>query len=365
MSKGKSKMRRIIFLLLTLSVLINAQGNDPDSKLTIQPYGFFKLDMSHDSDLMSVGNFARWVIPNSNDAIPTTNITANQSRFGFNVIKGDISGKVEIDFYGVGSAENKGGVLLRKAYAEAKLEHFTIRAGQDSDVISPLVPSTINYPVAWWAGNIGYRRPMLKLIGNLKSINWTIALARNIGGDINGDGNDDGAVGILPEIQGRLGFALYENYTVGLSGHFAQLDKLGEDGKYESWSTNVDVTLKITPTITLSGEAFIGSNIAGKLGGIANASTFYGVDAQGGWINLKIKPSKKYSLSTGFSIDDPCDCDLIDGARSKNTMIFANMYHDILQGFLVGFEVSRWTTEYIDMDTASAIRGQLTFLYNF
>jgi len=358
-------MRRIIFFLLTLSILINAQNNNSDSKLTIKPYGFFKLDMSYDSDLMSAGNFARWANPNSGDAIPTTNITAKQSRFGMNINKGNISGKVEIDFYGGGSTENKGAPMLRKAYAETKFDGFSIRAGQDSDVISPLVPSTINYPVAWWAGDIGYRRPMLKFFGNLNSINWTIAFARNIGGDIGEDSINDGAAGILPEIQGRLGFTLLENYIIGFSGHFAQLDALGKDGKYQSWSANVDLILPVTSKISLSGEAFVGNNLARMLGGIGNASTIDGVATQGGWINLKIKPNSKHSLSVGFSMDDPCDCDLNDGARSKNTMVFANIYHDILDGFLIGFEASYWSTEYKNMDTATAMRGQLAFLYKF
>ena len=359
-------MRRTIIVLIALFVIINADENRKKNQLTIQPYGFFKFDMSYDSDLMSAGNFARWALPNSSDnAIPTTNMTAKQSRFGININKGDISGKIEIDFYGVGSAENKGGVLLRKAYAEAKLEKFTIRAGQDSDVISPLVPSTINYPVAWWAGNIGYRRPMLKMFGTQNSVSWTLALARNIGGDLNSDGIDDGAAALLPEFQGRVALKIFDSYLVGFSGHYAQLDTLGSDGKYETWSANLDLNLKITPSITLSGEAFVGNNIASMLGGIGTASSFNGVATQGGWLNLKIKPKSNYSLSTGISMDDPCDCDLSDGARSKNTMVFANIYQDILEGFLVGFEISYWSTEYKNKDTASAMRGQLAFLYKF
>ncbi len=358
-------MRRIILLLISVTVIITAEEKCTKNQLTIKPYGFFKFDMSYDSDLMSAGNFARWATQNSGDAIPTTNITAKQSRFGMNIKKGNISGKVEIDFYGSPSVENKGRLMLRKAYTEAHFDNFTIRAGQDSDAISPLVPSTINYPVAWWVGNIGYRRPMLKLIGTQKSVEWTLALARNIGIDLNSDGINDGSAGILPEIQGRLAITLFENYAVGISGHFAQLDTLGEDGKYKSWSANLDLNLKITPKITLSGEAFVGSNMARMLGGIANASTFNGIDTQGGWINLKIKPNSKNSLSTGFSMDDPCDCDLNDGDRSKNTMVFANIYHDIWDGFLVGFELSYWSTEYKNMDTATAMRGQVAFRYNF
>lgn len=379
-------MQRILILLTMFSVLISAQNNISDNKLTIQPYGYFKFDMSYDSDLMSVGNFARWVLPiSSDDAIPTTNITAKESRFGMNINKGSISGKIEIDFYGSPSVENKGRLMLRKAYAEAKFANFTLRAGQDSDVISPLVPSTINYPVAWWAGNIGYRRPMLKLFGSLNSVDWTIALARNIGGDLKVieadidvagplDIVDDGAAGLLPEVQGRIGFILFNNYTIGFSGHYSKRDIGGDknfDGNYNSWSLNLDLIVKITQKVSLIGEMFSGSNIAGMLGGIGIPNTFEGVGTKGGWINLKVKPNSKISISTGFSIEDPSDSDLTtgfmvaSGLRNKNTMLFANIYKDILEGFLVGFEVSYWSTEYINMDTATAMRGQLAFLYKF
>lgn len=359
-------MRQILILLIPIFALINAQEINSDSKLLIQPYGYFKLNMSYDSDLLSIGNFARWALPNSSvAAIPTTNISTKESRFGMLINKGNISGKVEIDFYGIGSAENKGGILFRKAYAEAKFDNITIRAGQDSDVISPLVPATINYPVAWWAGNIGYRRPMLKIFGDKKLVSWTFALARNIGGDLNNDGIDDGSAAVLPEFQGRVAFKIFDNHSIGLSGHFAILDTIGTNSKYESWSANVDLNLKITPKIILSGEAFVGSNIAGMLGGIANPSTFDGIDTQGGWINLKVTPMQKYTLSMGMSIDDPCDSDLNNEARSKNTMIFLNIYHDILEEFLVGFEVSYWSTEYKNMKNASAMVGQVAFRYNF
>lgn len=359
-------MRRILILIILLSVLTNAQDNISDNKLTIQPYGYFKFDMSYDSDLMSIGNFARWVLPQStDDATPTTHITANESRLGFLINKGDISGKIEFDFFGVGGGENKPGLMVRKAYAQAKLKNFTIRAGQDSDVISPLVPGTINYTVAWWAGDIGYRRPMVKLFNTNNGFNWTIAVARNIGGDLNNDGIDDGSAAIIPEFQGRLAYKLFEKHTIGVSGHYAQRDTLGIDGKYEAWSANIDLSAKITQNLSLNSSSYIGSNTASVLGGIGNASTMTGVASQGGWLNLKFNPKTNYSISTGIAMDDPCDCDLGNGARIKNTTIFANVYHDILQGFLIGFEISYWATEYKNMDTATAVRGQVAFRYNF
>jgi hypothetical protein len=359
-------MRRIIFILLTLSILINAQDNKSDSKLTIQPYGYFKLDMIYDSDLMSIGNFAQWVLPQPTDvATPTTHITANESRLGFLINKSEISGKIEFDFFGKGGGENKPGLMVRKAYVQVKLKKFTIRAGQDSDVISPLVPGTINYTVAWWAGDIGYRRPMVKLFNTNNGFTWTAAIARNIGGDINGDGLDDGTTAVIPEFQGRLAYKLLEKHTLGLSGHYAQRDTLGTDGKYDAWSANLDLSVKINQHLTLNGSSYVGSNTASMLGGIGNASTMDGVDSQGGWLNLKYNSKTNYSISTGIVMDDPCDCDLNDGAKSKNTTIFANAYYDILQGFLIGFEISYWATEYKNLDTATAIVGQIAFRYNF
>jgi len=359
-------MRRIILLIFTFSFLINAQDCKSKDKLTIQPYGYFKLDMIYDSDLMSIGNFARWVLPQSTDnATPTTHITANESRLGFLVNKGDISGKIEFDFFGVGGGENKPGIMIRKVYAQAKLPNFTIRVGQDSDAISPLVPGTINYTVAWWAGDIGYRRPMVKLFNTNNGLTWTAAIARNIGGDINGDGHDDGTAAVIPEFQGRLAYKLFNKHTIGFSGHYAQRDTLGTNGKYEAWSASLDLSAKVTHNLTLNGSSYVGSNTASMLGGIGNASTMDGVDSQGGWLNLKFNPKTNYSISTGIVMDDPCDCDLNDGARSKNTTIFANAYYDILQGFLIGFEFSYWATEYKNMDTATAIVGQIAFRYNF
>ena len=357
-------MKRLIATISILSIVLYA-GENYQNELKVQPYGFFKLDMSYNSDLISTGNFARWAIPNSEDAIPTTHITANESRFGFLLSKGEISGKLEVDLYGVGGGENKPGFMVRKAYVQAKLPHVTIRAGQDSDIISPLVPATINYTVAWWAGDIGYRRPMLKLFNTFNNFGWTVGIARNIGGDINGDGFDDGAAAVIPEFQGRLTHKIFKNHTIGISGHYAVRDTLGNDGKYTAWSSGIDISSNFGDNLTINGSFYVGSNTASMLGGIGNASTMDGVNSQGGWINLKYNSDSKYRISTGAVFDDPCDEDLLNGARSKNLTVFANIYYDLIQNFLIGFEFSSWTTEYKNMDTASALRGQLAFLYKF
>ena len=79
------------------------------------------------------------------------------------------TGKLDL-FYGAGGAENKAEIMMRHAFFKLDWpqERFSIIAGQTSDVISPLLPDTINYSVAWWSGNIGYRRPQIRITKDYK-----------------------------------------------------------------------------------------------------------------------------------------------------------------------------------------------------
>ncbi len=360
------KYRLILMTGLLILSVQTTYGENCSSK-SIEPYGFFKLDMTYSSALMAGGNFAKWVNSYAENRTPNTNITIKQSRFGFNFKRSDVTAKLELDFYGVGSAENKAGPMLRKVYADVKLDKFHLRFGQDADVISPLVPATHNYSVAWWAGNIGYRRPMLKIYRTHNNLSWTLALARNIGGDNNGDGLDDGTVGILPEIQGRLGYNVSPSLKIGISSHYGIEDTLGTDGKYQTWSGNIDFSIRINSKITIEGESFTGVNLASKLGSIGNPNTVEGLKTSGGWINVKFKPYQTVVSAIGISLEDPSNEELPIGYRSKNYMAFGNFYYNLKQGFQCGLEISYWNTEYkIETDTYSiydGVRTQIVFLY--
>ena len=145
------------------------------SDLDIQLYGYLKLDAAYDSSRTTNGDYAQWVErEDDNDDDNQFNMTANQSRFGMKINGPDgeamnASGLVEVDFYGNAPAENKAQLMMRHAYIKLDWPEyrFNIIAGQTSDVISPLFPSTVNYSVGWWTGNIGYRRPQIRLTKEL------------------------------------------------------------------------------------------------------------------------------------------------------------------------------------------------------
>ena len=138
------------------------------SRLDVGVHGYFKLDASYDSSRTAPGEFVKWVEPRApGEGEGHFSGTTNQTRLNLEV-KGPDEGRVragglvEIDFFGeVESSDPR----IRHAFIEITWPAADVEllVGQTSDVISPLAPSTLNYTVAWWAGNIGFRRPQIRL----------------------------------------------------------------------------------------------------------------------------------------------------------------------------------------------------------
>lgn len=376
----------------------SASGKIPVvSNLEVQIYGRLKADAAYDTSRTSVGNYVKWVdseATNKNDN--EFNLTANESRLGMWIYgpKDDsvhTSGRVEVDFF-EGGAENKSRLMMRHAYLNLDWpqKKFSILAGQTSDVISPLVPYTLNYSVAWWAGNIGYRRPQIRFtkIYDLKNdvdlkLEGAIARAIGLSGSFTpGDAGEDAGI---PGFQGRVSMTFpwigHKPTTIGFSGHWAKeeydTDANGTNDKFDSWSLNLDVTQPINEWLTLKGEFFTGENLSAYLGGIGQgvrnigtaASPMYDeeIASTGGWVAASLGPCDKWSFNFGVSIDDPENDDVRGGVdkRLYNRSIFGNAIYSLDKNAQIGFELSQWHTEYANEGDADAIRAQTSFIYNF
>lgn len=362
--------------------------------IEFKPYGYIKWDASYDSSRINPGNYAKWVDPEGTRGDDDQfNMTANQTRLGMRINSTEdsyikSSGLIEVDFFGNGSAENKPGILIRHAYAKLDWpeERFSILAGQTWDVISPLNPSTLNYSVQWWGGNIGYRRPQIRAtksfeISDLVDIKAEGALTRNIGFSSTSFPNTPGDAGEdsgTPGFQGRLSttFPLiaYEPTTVGFSGHWAEeeLDTAasGAHKDFDSWSLNLDVTQPVNKWLAIKGELFTGKNLSAYLGGVGqgiNTSTLSEIRSRGGWIAAALGPWDKWEFNAGYSVDDPDNGDLrgISGARELNRAVFGNVIYSINKSTQVGFELSHWNTDYRGQKDSDSIRAQTSLIYKF
>jgi hypothetical protein len=364
------------------------------SNLDVQLYGKIKADAAFDTSRTDTGNYARWVEHEStNRDDHQLNITANETRLGLrvngpNVGEAKTSGVVEFDFFG-GGAENKATPMMRHAYMQMDWANLglSLLAGQTWDVISPLNPSVLNYSVQWWAGNIGYRRPQVRLtkvcdLGGGTLLKLETALARNIGrtnGTTGFDPGDSGEDSGLPSFQGRASvsfpFLAGQKATIGASGHYAQeeydTDATGRNLKADSWSANLDVDLPITSWMAVKGEMFTGQDLDAYLGGIGQGVVVANgrlteIQGTGGWVAASLGPWGPWSFNIGYSGEFIDDGDVTSAtARTCNSAIFGNVIYKINDNTSVGVEVSRWQTKYKDKDDGDSMRVQTSFIYSF
>lgn len=373
---------------LLFSVVIVADDDKPaiQTKYPISFYGFLKFDASYDTARVNPGNFPRWVESEStNDGDDQFNATANQSRFGLNFNGPDlgsykVSGKLEIDFYG-GGPENKANPMMRQAYLKLDWPNsdFSILAGQTLDVVSPLLPSMVNYTVGWWVGNPGYRRPQLRIskgfsAGGGAKLLLQAAAVRTIGDATPFSPGDTGEDAGFPTFQGRLALSFPaggRTATIGVSGHWGQeefdFDSEGNNEGIDTQSLNVDVTIPLSTHLTLTGEYWAGENMDAYLAGIGqgvNKITLEAIYSTGGWASLGYSKDN-WSFNLGAGIDDPDNDDLEGGSRSLNSAIWFNFFYRLQKAVSFAMEFSNWNTEYINKSGGDAFRVQMAMIYSF
>jgi len=358
------------------------------SGIGVEFYGLVKLDAAYDTARMNTGNFGDFVASEeTNKDDNEFNMNARHSRFGLNFSGPEVgsaasSGKVEIDFYG-GGEEFKAVPMMRHAYMQLDLDSgLSILAGQTSDVISPLVPSTLNYWVGWYAGNIGYRRPQIRVTKGFElasdvDLNVRAAATRTIGGSAVAPGTDPGDTGEdagFPTLQGRAGISFPfidgKTTTLGVSGHWGQeeydQDATGAHRSVDTWSVNLDLTLPLTDVLTLKGEAYVGANLKTYRGGINQGVTgLREISSAGGWVAASVGPIESWRFNLGGTLEDVDEGDVISTRPILNSSIFVNAIYSFNEKASVGFELTRWETDYKGTADGDCLRLQTSFMYKF
>ena len=374
------------------------------SGVTTTLYGFASLNAAYEDSKSNNGNFANFVaasdIINENDG--GWHLTPNLTRIGVNLSSGDdttyfkANGKVEVDFYGGGSANNPN-PRLRHGYGEISFGKtgFSILGGQTWDVISPLVTPTLNAGVLNNSGDAGLRRAQLRLTEKFPvaggSLDIAAAVVRTIGENQpynTTSASETGTDADIPTFQGRIGIAVPlwvkdKKFGLGVSGHYGKeeidLDDTGDTKDIPTWSANVDLNLPITGTIAVLGEGFIGENLDTYAAGIgrgftANANdpeSVKSIKAYGGWFALQAKLIQKLAVNAGAGLDklDRDDIETV-GGREQNISVFANATYNLTDAFSLGFEYLHIQTDYLTAGTqkvkeADLNRYQLSATYGF
>ena len=385
-------MTRRFQALAVLAVLL-AMCATAVAGVTTTFYGYIKLDASYDSAMTNDGNYVYYVLPYAEgEEDDEFNMTAKQTRLGIKLDGGgsdavDMSGIIEFDFYG-GGAENKPNPMLRKAYMLFKTSAVDILAGQTSDVISPIVPTTLNYIVLWKSGDIGYRRPQIRLTKAVKvaddtKLKFAVSANRSMGRDKNG-----GETVGMPSFQGRVAV------STKLMGGVAELGVSGLMGREEATSVAdtttheldqsvvaVDVSLPLGDMFSFKGQYFTGKNLGQYLGGIgqgiaeipdegAGSTELVEIEASGWWGQLTVQPTDELQINVGMGTDNP---ELPEGDTAneleRNTTFYGNLLWTVAPSAVIGVEWAGFETQYVLEDGTTECyennRLQLSFMYKF
>ncbi|MBF0406610.1 MAG: hypothetical protein HQM10_04605 [Candidatus Riflebacteria bacterium] len=397
------------------------QLQNVQAKSALSVDGYIKLDAIYSDSTDTPGSICFFVpseAAKKNDS--KFYLTVNQTRFGVNFLpknegEAKYSGRLEYDFYGgynsTVAPENKSMIMLRHAYVNVEWPDMdlSLLGGQTWDVIAPLNPNTVNYGPMLCQGNIGYRRPQLRLTKGIKTsdhskLTLQLAAVRTLGkSDVFLNGSGDGGIDSgKPSVQGRLAWqfpaTMGKNAEIGVFGHSGEeehdVNVSGDSKNILSRSSGFDFKLPVSRKFSLQFEGFSGQNIDTYYGGIyqgilvttrsktnaltyssvniasgtsANSDIIYadGIKSKGGWLELNFGPYNRWHWNAGIASEKVTNDELPANARVKNTSGWLNTVYDLNNVTQLYLEYARCTTTYRGIPEGSNNRIQSAIMYKF
>jgi len=267
--------------------------------------------------------------------------------FGPNLAGAKTSADVQLDFgggfAGTGNGVNFGLARLQTASLRLDWEHTSVVAGQDSLFISPLSPTSfasLATPAFAFAGNLWGWTPQLRVehrftISDQQTVTMQAGVLDNLDWEYPTDPFYRSAQ--AGERSGQPAYAFRTAWSRTVQEHLVGFGVAGYYGRQDwtwgrmvdAWAGMADWQIPIAPRLGLSGEFYRGRGIGG-LGAAIGTSIVYGgdptspstpirgLDAAGGWTQLKFRLTPKIELNGVISEDDAFTADVRGFATDQN-----------------------------------------------
>ena len=289
----------------------------------------------------------------------TFSATMRQTRLGFTADGprlGSVrtSAVVAVDFFGGIPGFQTGQVMglprLLVAFARLDGEKTAAEIGQDQMILAPRDPTSLAafaFPLLFRSGNLYLRTPQVRIERAITSrLRASGGIVAPIGGDLAVEDYRFVPPALGGERSGRPGLQARINYAsnepaaarlvdVGLSGHYGWERR--PSTLAESWAGAIDFALR-RDWIGVAGEAFAGENIDAFGGAL-------GLDARaaGGWAELQLKPTTRFSIQAGAGVDEIRGAALQIVPRRRNQTVYGNIIFAVTPEIETSFEY-RWLT---------------------
>lgn len=267
--------------------------------------------------------------------------------FGPRVFGAKSSADVQLDFSGgfpgTGNGVNFGIVRLQTANLRLDWEHTSFVAGQDSLFISPLSPTSfasLATPAFGFAGNLWAWTPQLRVehrfaISDGQTVTMQAGILDNL--DWEYPYNSFYRTTQAGELSGQPAYGFRTSWSKNANEHPLSFGVAGYYGRQnwawgryvDAWAGMADWQVPILPRLALSGEFYRGRGVGGLGAGIGTSivyggdpfapfSPIRGLNAAGGWAQLKLQVTPKVELNGAFSEDNAFAGDVRGFATDQN-----------------------------------------------
>jgi hypothetical protein len=310
------------------------------SKYRVRLSGLVLLNLFTNRGAVTTADLADWV--DGPDALGRTNSTGlslRQSQIGLEVFGPEIAGArtrgdVQVDFAGgfprTANGITAGLMRLRTGTIRFDWAHTSVVAGQDGPFFSALSPTsyaTVAEPAFAYAGNLWTWTPQVRLEHRITlTENSTMTFQGGILDGLTGEPPiysyartpQAGEYSRQPGYAGRVAWShtfFGQPLTLG-AGAYSSRQNWGFGRNVNAWASTIDWNAPLGRWVNLSGEFYRGQALGGLGGGLYQSAIFSGnptipstqvrgLDAIGGWTQLKFRPSSKVEINAAAGQDNP------------------------------------------------------------
>ena len=271
----------------------------------------------------------------------TFGATMRQSEIGLEVFGPALAGaktsaSLQADFAGgftgTWNGVNSGIFRLRTASMRMDWRNTSVVVGQDSAFFSPLSPTSfasLAVPALNYAGNLWAWTPQVRVehrfeLSGDQNITIQGGILDNLTGEFPSGGTPYFRVPGAGELSRQPAYAVRTAWThtlvgqplrFGAAGYYGRQD-WSSNGYVDSWAGMADWEIPLASRLVFTGEFYRGRAIGGIGGGISqsvvyegdpsNAATpVRGLDAIGGWSQLKFKATSTLEFNAAAGLDNP------------------------------------------------------------
>lgn len=323
--------------------------------------------------------------------------TLRQSQLGLEVFGplwggARIRSNLQMDFAG-GFPETNNGVtmgLMRLRTGEVRLDwpNTSIVAGQDAPFFSPLSPTSLAQlatPALAYSGNLWTWTPQFRVERRMVTAGESrFTVQAGILDPLTGEQPPDqfarvpqaGQASRQPAYATRLGWTSSDQErptSLGVGAYYSR-QNWGNERAADGWAATADWSAPLGHIFSLSGEFYRGRALGGLGGALGNsvvytgppadaATRVLGLDAVGGWAQLKARMSPTVELNAAAGQDNPFAFQLRRGAPSghsyysgiaRNRSFFSNVIYRPRSDLLFSLEYRRLQSFTLDSSSRSA-----------